>query len=199
MPNNNDNQTEFILQDLSNSEKEVQESKPLLSKGLKYKNLINISFWFFLVESLSFTINYIFDRVSIIFSFAMFNLNRDQKSPEIIGFAYTWSGFYFMVTRDFQEPIGIICGAFYSKGDFYQYTLSKYRLLISNVVLICLNFAVFVITLPWLFKLIHISPQNMDLYIRETIYLAFFYVCCESATNFIRGKALWLRGIELDN
>ena len=95
--NKNDNQTDFILATKFHSELNVQESVPLLSEGLKYQDLTSISFWFFLKESITFSINYFFDRLTIVFCFALFNINKDQKSIEAIGFAFTWGYFYFIL------------------------------------------------------------------------------------------------------
>lgn len=160
---------------------------PDKTKELKYTSIKEISFWFYLVEILTFSINYIFDRFTIIFAFIMYNLNGDELSVEIIGFAFTWGYFYFLFTRDFQEPIGIICGPYYSKNDFKNYKIFKFRLIFFNILLIILNFLIFLVTVKPLFKLIQIEEENIDMYASETMYFCIFYFMFESFTNFIRG------------
>lgn len=157
---------------------------------LKYSNIDKISFSFFLSECMSFIVNFVLDRFNIFVCYVLYNINRDVKSIEAVGFAFTWGIFYFFFVKDFQEPIVIICGPFYSKKDLFRYKLFRNRLIMFNILFLIVTFGIFLVSVYPLYEFINVEKKNLDYYYWQTVYFCASNFIFETSVNFVRGKML---------
>ena len=164
-------------------------------RNLKYDSFQKLTFKMFMRETLTFSLNYFIDFSAMFVSFIMFNLTSDEKSQEIVGFIFTWSAFFFRFTEDFEEPIGIVCGPFYSKGDIFKYTAYKNRLIFFQFVLFGICLLLFAPFVRNFFVFINVETCNLDLYTYHSYCFFGFIQTTYTIINFVRGKATHIQDI----
>jgi hypothetical protein len=153
---------------------------------LPYSKVSDISFTYFLSETLYFSINYFMDRLTFIITYILFRIGGFTKATVISGLIVLAVDLLFCFARDFQEAIGIVLGPFYSKGDAQQYYFFLMILIFWNIVffLICLPSIYY---LQAFFTFLGANPKLVELssYVTRMYILSACSFLCIS--NFIKG------------
>ena len=155
---------------------------------LKFGEVKDISYCMFLKESSSFAINFLADQVTIIIAYILYNISNEPQNIASTGFCF---GFFMRFMRfglDFQEPITIIMGPYYSKKDMRNYNISFWRLVFLNIVMFLVNIIVCALIIKPFYQLINLEEKFVDPYTMYTIYFMVFFGPIYSITNFCRGS-----------
>ena len=136
------------------------------SLDLKYSKLEQISFCFFGVESLTFIGNYVIETIAVLYCYFLYNMVSDSLSVEVNGIIYHYLCLFSFLSYDFQEPVGIILGPYYSKLDAKNYKRYKYRL-IFLFVLFWLFSCILIYFVGHFYRLINVDEEKLGLY---TVY-----------------------------
>lgn len=179
------NKKSIIVNDHETSESNCDihiDTKP----QLPYEDVREISFCFFLKETIFFSINYLMDRFTFIFIYILYRFGNFEEATAVSGLIVLAVDLFFCFSRDFQEAIGIILGPYYSKGNSKKY----YFFL---VIIMFWNFVFFILCIPaiWFlpkfFAIIGAEEKLVD--ISTTVTREFMIFACPflSISNFIKG------------
>lgn len=169
-----------------------EESKHLVSGAqpdLPYAYVKSISLWFWLKETIFFSINYIMDRVTFILTFVFFRLGGFIQGMAILGLVFLAIDLFFCISRDFQEAVGIVLGPYYSKGDSKNYYFFLMILIFWNTLffLACLPSVFFQ---RQFFLVLGVDSDILD----QTVWATQLYMLTTcgllSASNFIKGDRM---------
>ena len=162
-------------------------TQPKTSKiDLKFANLENFNYIFFMKESFFFIFNNIFQRLPILICSILY---KKQGLQDLIGF----NDFVFILMdlvssglRDFQEIIPIVCGPYYSKNDFKNYFINRNRLILITVVGVFL----FLLIIPFLekiYNLMGVEEKSIESFISLGKYYVVYYAPFMAISNFLKG------------
>ena len=158
---------------------------------LKYAKIQHISFGLFVKESASFIGNFYIERIPYLVCFALFNLQNDKFSTEVAGFSFHYTVTLAFLMYDFQEPIGIILGPYYSKLDAYHYKLYKFSLICLNLLLFILCSLMMIFCKPF-YRLLNVDPKKLDIYTYYSYLMFFGNFATMVLPNFQKGKYLFI-------
>ena len=156
-------------------------------QNLRYSKIEKISLRFFVQESFSFASNFYIEKIPFLLGFLLFNLNKDIYSTEMFGFIYQYTTLFGSLMYDFQEPIGIILGPYYSKGDHLHYKLFKWRLCMINFFFFILC-ALLCFAYRPLYKMINLEEDKLDEFSKYSIIMYFTIYLTSSIQNFLKGR-----------
>ena len=156
---------------------------------LPYAHIKSISCWFWLKETVFFSINYIMDRMTFILTFVMFRLSGYIEGMAILGLVVLAIDLFFCASRDFQEAVGIVLGPYYSKGDSKKYYFFLAILVFWNLVffLACVPFIFFQ---RQFFTLLGVHPDMIGQTVSATQQYMLTACGLFSISNFIKGAFL---------
>ena len=166
---------------------------PLLSKKesrdhLKFGQVKAIPFSMFLKESSLFAINYVADNTTVPITFMFFNITNSPKNIAILGFCFTFYFRLMCLSFNFQEPISIILGPYYSQKDTRNYNLNFWRLVFLNIIMFLLNSTISDVIIKPLYIGMNLEERFVEEYTMFTIYFIIFIGPIYTLTNFCRGS-----------
>jgi hypothetical protein len=178
-------QDQIIMKEIEN-EPEISKSDIDITNQLPYENVTDISFLFFLKETIYFSINYLMDRFTFIIIYIMYRFGNYEHATAVSGLIVLAVDLFFCFSRDFQEAIGIVLGPYYSKRNSKKYYFFLSILIFWNLVffLICLPAIWF---LPKFFELVGAEEDLVSTSSKVT--RDFMLLACPflSISNFIKG------------
>jgi hypothetical protein len=160
--------------------------KKLNKTQLKFANLKQIGYLFFMKESFFFILTNILHRLPILLCSVFYKLANKENYIGSNDFVIIFMDLVSSGLRDFQEVIPIVCGPFYSKGDFENYRLSRNRLIFIS----CIGFMFFLGLIPFLkplFLFLGVKAQSVD----DMVHISRLYIFCYASfmaiSNFLKG------------
>ena len=174
----------FVTQEVSH--KEASAETPT---KLKFANASEVTYWMFSKESSYFLINFLFNQIPSILFYAFFRMVSQEKMIGIVTFPLLTMSLCSSGIRDFQEAIGIMCGPFISKKDYYNYRVSRNRLIFLN----CLLYGIFMLVslfLAPMYRLMGVEEKLMNDIVTFSLFFIFLYGPLLIAANFLKGEIL---------
>ena len=176
---------EVLLSHLSRDQN-ISTQKP---DGLRFSDVEVVSYFMFLKESSQFILNYLFSIIPAVLFYSFFRMIGHEKMIGVITFPLLTMDLFSSGFRDFQEAIGIICGPFISKKDYYHYRINRNRLIFLN----CLLYGIFMF-IPLFFvpmyKLLGIKGDLIDVIIDFSYFYVYLYGPLMTISNFLKGNLL---------
>ena len=155
--------------------------KPRGSKvKLKFESLTDISFWFFVTESVYYILTYLTHKLVTVSVHVLFGLYGQSWLIGRVSYAYYTMNLFSSGIRSFQKPISVICGPLYSKRDFYAYRVQRNKLFIMNTVYY-LAFACLIFALEPLYTALNVDRDNLA----DIVSISRLYILCFCPTMFI--------------
>ena len=149
--------------------------------------MTSISFWFWLRETVFFSINYLMDRVTFILTFVFFRLGGFSRDMAILGLVVLAIDLFFCFSRDFQEAVVIVLGPYYSKGDSKKYYFFLVILAFWNLVFFLLCFP-FIFFQRHFFAFLGVEPGMLDRTVWATQHYMLTACGLLSVSNFVKGS-----------
>ena len=160
--------------------------------NLPYANVKNISFFFFLTESMYFSFNYLIDRLTFIITYILFNLGGFVEATVVSGLIVLAVDLFFCLSRDFQEAIGIVLGPYYSKGDAKNYYFFNLILIFWNGIFL-LTCALSAFFLEDFFGYMGVESHLVNIGSRVTKQYMLFACSFLCISNYIKGiYPIWI-------
>ena len=154
---------------------------------LRYSKIEDISFCFYCLESVSYVGNYLVERVPFLITYILYNLAGDSYSTEVTGFVFQYVTILSSLSHDFQEPIGIILGPYYSKKDAPNYTRFFYRLLSMQIVVWLLSMC-FVLCIGGFYRSINVLESKIEDYTYYSYWMFFLLNTTSTVVSYLRGN-----------
>ena len=153
---------------------------------LKFSELKEITYCFLLKESFFFIFNNILHRIPILLCSIFLKIMGQEQYIGINDFSFLMLDLISCSLRDFQEIITVVCGPFYSKGNYHQYRLHRNRLIFLGFI----GYLLFLFTIPFLrnaFLLVGVE----EAYLENVVKVGKFYILCYAPfmaiSNFLKG------------
>lgn len=162
-------------------------TKPKQPQPQGFWNISELTYPRFLRESLSFSSSYLAQRLITMVIFAMFAGSSNESLSGQISLVVLTLDLLSSGIRDFQKPISIVCGPFYSQADFFTFRVKRNQLLALNVSL----YFCFLGLLPFLrplYGFIGVEEAHLPSMMFQSYLYAFTYMPLITASNFLQGK-----------
>lgn len=163
-------------------------------KSLKFANLTKIGYFFFMKESFFFILTNILHRLPVLICSIFFKLSNNENYIGINSFAILSMDLVSTGLRDFQEILPIVCGPYYSKGDYEFYRINRNKLVMISM----LCFALFFCIIPFLgpmYTLLGVDEKLLEDMVKVSKSYIFCYALFMAVSNFLKGKFGNLQGI----
>lgn len=158
-----------------------------ISNSLHFDSVTNISFYFFLSESIYYILTYLTHRLVTLTVHSFYGLYNQSDLIGKVSYAFYTMNIFSSGIRNFQKPISIICGPLYSNGKFYDYRVQRNKLVIMNIIF-CLLFCLLLPFLDQLFALLGVIDQNrIDIVKISQLYIL-IYTPSMCLVKFLKGS-----------
>ena len=158
----------------------------VFSKNLQFDYIKKFTFSIFISESFMYILTFFAQKFLSILIHALLGIFGQYKLIGKISFTIITLDVFSSGLRDFQIPVGIICGPLYSKGDFFNYKLQRNKLILINSGLYLIFMSVWFVLTP-IYNLIGVLPENLN----DIMFLSKWYILVYgplmAITNFLKG------------
>jgi hypothetical protein len=149
-----------------------------------------MNYFIFIRESLSFSLSFVVNKLLGFLIFAMYGISSNIQYSGQIDLVIGTLEFLSSGIRNFQKPINIICGPFYSQGDFYNYRVRRNQLIIINVFLYLCFLLVFTF-LDNLYKTLGVKQENLAGIMFQSYLYIFVFKPLITISNFLQGIQIY--------
>ena len=161
-------------------------AKVQTQKSLRFDSITNLTYWVFLKESIFYILTYVSHKLLSVLVHVLFGVYDRSDLIGKVSFAVISLDLFSSGLRDFQIPVGIICGPLYSKQDFLNYKVQRNKLALINTVLY-LAFATIWPLLPALYRFMGVHPENLEDILVLSKWYILVYGPLMAVTNFLKG------------
>ena len=178
--------TDFLLTQDKLQRLLPEEPKHNPSLSLEFTNMKKLTFVYFLKQISLFSANYFFLLIPVLTSYMFYNFQGDPETVEVIGACYITTEFFFSLSIDFQEGLGIVLGPLFSAGQYTQYSRSLWKMAFLCFVITALCSPLVLLT-PYLFELLGVDSSIQKSCFEFCVWYTCFVIPTYTLSNFSKG------------